>query len=383
MKKQIISILLLLIMATTLLCGCTQYAIISAKGEFESAKAGYYSFYVHWQRDYFKELLRNQGIDLTSNLDAYYTSTATVRQTIINSAKQEYLSFVIVTEKFSELGLSLTDAQIAELEDQYNNEWIQIYGEAGMANILKELDLTKDEFLNLLSLQAKSQAIIDYYYGANGITPVTEEDKKEYYNDNYHRFKYILLSTVDEKDKALSADEIAAKRTLANELNEKIKNGESIAPLIAQYSEDYVKITDSMTADEKASAEENNSKATTEGIICDNSGIFNQTLYTTYNIAVNSQIVSKLQTLKTGESAVVETDNAIWVIQEFDINESEDYYNKRADQIFSSLYTPDLSAKYTRWQSELDYTYDEDVMKELDPGNFTDLFSDIYKDETK
>ena len=59
MKKRILSLLLLAILALGILSvsGCTQYAITSDGETFEEGKSGYYSFYVHWQRDYFKELL--------------------------------------------------------------------------------------------------------------------------------------------------------------------------------------------------------------------------------------------------------------------------------------------------------------------------------------
>ena len=191
-------------------------------------------------------------------------------------------------------------------------------------------------------------------------------------------FKYILLSIVDENDKSLSSDEIEAKRKLANELNEKIKNGESIETLIAQYSEDYAEITDELTEDEKAVAEENNEKAVTEGIICDNTGVFNYTLYSVYNISVNAKIIEKLAELKVGESAVVETDNSIWVIAEYDINEKSEYYEDRKETIYQDLYSDDFNTKYTRWQAAMEYKFNEDILNELDPGNFNDLFSEIY-----
>ncbi len=380
MKKRILSILLLAVLAFGLLCasGCTQYAITSGGENIEAGKSGYYSFYVHWQRDYFKELLKNYNLDINTNLDSAYSSTETVRQAIVSSAKTQYISFVIVSQKFDELGLSLTEEQTKKLDDQYNNEWIKVYGEEGMKNILNTLDLSKDEFMNLLAVQAKSDAILEYYYGDNGQIPISEEDKSKYYDENYLRFKYVLLSTVDEKDKALPTDEIAAKRKLADEIYTKLKNGTAIEEMIAEYSEDYVKKTDGLKDEEKKTAEENNKRALGEGIICDLDGVFNYTLYNTYNIGVNKLIVAKLTTMEVGDSAVVETDNSIWVVKKFDIREDASYYESRKEAIYQNIYMDDFNAKYTRWQADLNYKFSDAVLETLDPGNFSDLFSKVY-----
>ena len=188
----------------------------------------------------------------------------------------------------------------------------------------------------------------------------------------------MLLSTVDEKDKKLPSDELAAKRKLADEIYVKVKDGASMEDMVKEYSEDYIRDFDKMTADEKKSAEESNAKALKDGIICDLDGVFNYTLYNTYNIAVNKLIISKLATMQVGDSAVVETENSLWVIKKYDIREEASYYEDRKVAIFQSIYMDDFNAKYTRWQAELNYKYSDAVLETLDPGNFTDLFSEVY-----
>ncbi len=376
MKKKIIAALLLSVLTVSLiLTGCSK-PVMTANGE--DMKAGYYSFYVHWQRDYYKELLKSYGYDISASIDNYFTETETVRDTIISTAKTQYLSFVVVTEKFEELGLTLTEEQQAEIEKQYSEEWIKIYGESGMKTILKTLGLNKTEFLNLLSVEYKSNAILDYYYGENGVTPITEQDKKDYFYENYYRFKYVLLTTVDEDDKALPADEIVNKRNLAESLCQQAQNGASFEELVSTHSEDYVKITEDMTEADKQSAKDSNEKAVTEGLICDTKGIFNQTLYNYYNICVNQTIVSKLSEMKEGEVTVTEIDNSIWVIKKYDLTEDASYFESRKQTVYQKMYGSDFSNMYTVWLAEMDYNFNEDVIKELDPGTFTDLFSEVY-----
>ena len=98
MKKKIVAVFLLTILSVSMiLTGCSK-PVMTAKGE--DMKAGYYSFYVHWQRDYYKELLKGYNYDITAVIDNYYTETETVRESIINTAKSQYLTFVVVSEKF-------------------------------------------------------------------------------------------------------------------------------------------------------------------------------------------------------------------------------------------------------------------------------------------
>ena len=276
------------------------------------------------------------------------------------------------------MGLSLTEQQQADIEKQYAEEWVETYGESGMKKILKTLGLKQEEFLNLLSVEYKSDAILEYYYGENGVTPITEQDKKDYYNENYYRFKYILFTTVDENDKALPADEIANKRNLAETICNDAKNGASFEDLVAKHSEDYVKITDDMSAEDKASAEESNEDSVTVGLICDNDGIFNQTLYTYYDICVNQSIIKQLDSMSIGDVSVVEIDNSIWVVKKYDVNEDASYFEDRKDSIYQKMYGDDFNNKYTLWLAELDYTFNKEVIEELDPKNFTDLFSEVY-----
>ncbi len=381
MKKKIIaSFLLTVLLVGMVLTGCSK-PVMTAKGE--DMKAGYYSFYVHWQRDYYKELLKNYDYDISAVMDSYYTETQTVRDSIISTAKSQYLTFVTVTEKFEELGLSLTEEQQAEIEKQYNEEWIKVYEEAGMKNILKTLKLKREEFLNLLAVDYKSKAILEYYYGENGITPITQADKKDYYNNNYYRFKYILFTTVDEDDKTIPVDELANKRNLAESLCTQAQNGASFEDLVAKNSEDYVPITDNMSEEDKASAEKSNNDAVTVGLICDSNGIFNQTLYNYYNICVNQTIITRLKSMNVGDVSVVEIDNSIWVIKKYDLNEDSSYFETREEAIFQKMYADDFNNKYTLWLAELDYSFNEEVIEELDPAKFTDLFSKVYNLEEK
>lgn len=386
MKNKVISILLLAVLLLTglSLSGCgDQKAIDSENVVSDAANLGYYSFYVHWQRDYYKQLLKNYGYDINTKLDQPYSNNKTVRETIVDTAKTQFLSFLVITEKFDELNLTLPAETTEKIAKQYDEEWISVYGENGMETILETLGLTKDQFIKLLSVQAKSDMILQYYYGENGQTPITEQDKKDYFNENYQRFKYVLLTTADDNNKPLPAAELQAKRDLSKQLLQQLQDGSlTMEDAIPQYSETYTKITDKMTAEEKTSAENSNKQAVNEGLITDKKGVFNQTLYTMYAVSLDASIITKLSAIKEGEVALVELDNAIWIIEKYDLNEDKSYYENRKESIFQALYGVDFNAKYTRWIADLDYKFNSEALVDLDPGTFADLFSEVYNMET-
>lgn len=70
-----------------------------------------------------------------------------------------------------------------------------------------------------------------------------DEDIKAYYDKDTKRFdkadiRYIFMSKVDDENKALDQDKIDAKKKLADEALNKIKQGEDINKVIEQYTEE-------------------------------------------------------------------------------------------------------------------------------------------------
>ena len=113
MKKQLTTLLLIGALALSLLsfAGCAQRkSVLTINGE--PAPAGYYAFYAHWQRDYMKELLKNAGYDIGSHMDSYYSENQTVKEYIIATAKDRYLSFLAVSKQFDTLGLTLNGEKL-------------------------------------------------------------------------------------------------------------------------------------------------------------------------------------------------------------------------------------------------------------------------------
>jgi len=88
--------------------------------------------------------------------------------------------------------------------------------------------------------------------------PVSDEEAKDYYNENKNSFDKVDISYVTfykydrETFKDLSEQEVEQKKKLANEALEKIRNGENMDSIIKSYTEETVSSDDSSDESEQS-----------------------------------------------------------------------------------------------------------------------------------
>jgi parvulin-like peptidyl-prolyl isomerase len=167
-------------------------------------------------------------------------------------ALQQYKKVMISVLKAKESKPPLTVPQ--EIKDKYDASFTKLINDnfsgkridADKAAVA-ELGVNIDEFKQLLYDQYLSQQFDDKYFNdaiARLLPDVTEADAQAKYNEtptdyNTYTVAHILILTVDPTTgTALSDTAIQDAYTRATELQTKINNGESLADLAAQYSED-------------------------------------------------------------------------------------------------------------------------------------------------
>ncbi len=157
----------------------------------------------------------------------------------MEEAKQQALDYCENHNLLIELGEKMkikfdsdTKKEIKDTKNQIieNNEQINGYEE-----FLKENDIT-DEFIDdLISVSYYSDALKEQMEPKE----YTDEEKREFFKNNYRRAKHILLTTTDaETGDELPEEEVAAIKERAEELLQRARNGEDFDALVAEYSED-------------------------------------------------------------------------------------------------------------------------------------------------
>ncbi len=363
--------------------GCTPKAdasyIITANGEKYPVEP--YLFYLRWMHDYYYAFAQEvadankQSVNWTKVLASTdLTAPLTLSEYLVSSAKSSYLTYVVVNKVFRELGLSLTQEQWDEVDQIIQKDWVMVYGQDGFNSLRNELHMSWEEFRDLMAVQKKSDAIIQYYYGTGGELEISEEEMKDYFEEKYARFKYIVLMTKDDKDKDLSEEELAQKKETRDTVLARLEEGAAFEDLIREYSEDYVRDTSDLTTAEKESAEKQNTMVTEDGLVTNTDGVFDSALATYYSIKVDTDVVDKVFTIKEGEYTTVEIDDSIWIVKRYSTGEKEEYFESAREDCFSALYASDLNTKFTKWTAELNYAYNDAALTTYAPENLTVLF---------
>ena len=96
---------------------------------------------------------------------------------VLKTGKAYVQKYIAVEMEFENLGLSLTDDEIAEIETSMESYW-GYYGE-----FYSENGIGEESFKDIMTLNYKSSAVFSAYYGEDGSFEVPEDDMLSYYDE--------------------------------------------------------------------------------------------------------------------------------------------------------------------------------------------------------
>ncbi len=179
-----------------------------------------------------------------TDLSADLTDGYTMEQWVLDCAKDYVSQIVVINQKAAELGISLSDEEMAEIDADLQS-FADTYYEGDTDKVLSENDMTRDFYYAQVTASLLYNKIFEHYYGADGEN-LSDEDAISYAKDNgYLHAKHILLKTVDDSRQPLDDETVAAKKAQAEELLAELKNcpadelEDKFDALIEEYSEDY------------------------------------------------------------------------------------------------------------------------------------------------
>ncbi len=149
------------------------------------------------------------------------------------------------------------EEQIKESVDSFIDDDIKEIGSRSALNTeLAKYKLNVKALSKIYELEIKKSMVEDYLFGENGTHKVTEDEREEYYKENYVRVKHVLVNTVDKyvldedgerivdtstgyyKTEKLTDKEKEEKKALAKEIYDKAQSGDDFEKLIEKYNED-------------------------------------------------------------------------------------------------------------------------------------------------
>ncbi|MBP3380512.1 MAG: hypothetical protein J6K77_06600 [Ruminococcus sp.] len=256
--------------------------------------------------------VRNSNIDSIDSTDW-----------IQNKATEYAVDYVNIQKEFEAIGGTLTQEEIDSAEEMANSFYAQneLYAENGVS-----LDSMIDIALGIY----KEQAIFKHYYGFDSEEGCSEDELKDYFDENYARVKYLQISLTDSEGNKVSADEERKLRTLAEEYAEQI-NSKSTELEKLQEVEAVSQAYDEYKAASTTTAADVAVVTTTTTTTSDAS---ETTTTTTTDPYANERLVKK-NTTTTADAASNETVGTQAQTEEED--ESTENANKFNDFIFGEL----------------------------------------------
>ncbi|MBR1593053.1 MAG: hypothetical protein IJ666_08635 [Ruminococcus sp.] len=162
---------------------------------------------------------------------------------IQDKATQYCEDYAAIRQEFERLGLELTSEDLDQIDlmAEYYFSADSRYSENG---------ITEDTIRDIAASTLEEQAVFEHYYGLGGEKSCTEDELKDYFDENFARVKYFTISMTDDEGNALGDDEKRELRKKAEiyvkQINAKSGELDKMLELDAA-SDDYNEYLDSLT----------------------------------------------------------------------------------------------------------------------------------------
>lgn len=296
---------------------------------------------------------------------------------IQDKATEYCRDFVAISKEFDAIGAELTSEEKDEAADMAAYYY-------SLDTRLEENGISLDTMKLMAENSYKEQKIFEYYYGFEGEKGCSEDELKDYFDDNFARVKYVSISLLDDEGNELPEDEQRALRKKAegyvHQINDKAREIDKMHEMDA-VQEDY----NEYVAAQTTAAEDEVSPETTTTTTTEES---EET--TTTDPYANERVVQRnTTTTKSADSAEDDTTTTAaeetvtddykykeFIFNELELNKATIYdYN---DTTIYIILRGDLRERMT----EDDY-WSEDYIQNLQSMRYYDEYVDFLDSKAK
>lgn len=228
---------------------------------------------------------------------------------IQNKATEYCLTIAAIENEFNRIGGQLTSEELTEIDkvaDGFvDSEQNSIYtkngvGKESLKNVISATGSGSNYYGGYEYMQ---KYIFDHYYGFEGEKGCSEEELKDYFDENFARVKYISINMTDENGEALGDDEKKKLRSKADEYAKEINNEKDIMDKMHrmdEMQEDYDEYVASMTT--TAEGEETTTTTTTTTTTATETDEDGNVVTTTTDPYENERLVQRYTTTTADET---------------------------------------------------------------------------------
>lgn len=219
-------------------------------------------------------------------------------QSVKDWSKDRALQYVgayyYICDKFDELGLTLTEADLNAIDNGANSLW------AYYKDSMETAGISEASFKKAYAEHnVRAQLVLQAMYGEGGEKEVSESELSDYYTENYWSYEYMYVSKSkfdeDGNSVALEDDELKELQDTLQEYADKVNDGDMT---FAEAYSEYSTLSATTPQHEAPGATKKDS--------------------------VHTNISSELPDMEDGEVKLVEVDAGIYLVEKLSI---EDYFD--------------------------------------------------------
>lgn len=310
---------------------------------------------------------------------------------IQDKATEYCMNIAAVEKEFEKIGGELTSDELKEIDQmadqRVDSDGTDIYSKNGVGKdsirtIIKATGSGNNYFGEYEYMQ---KAIFDHYYGFEGEKGCTEDELKDYFDENFARVKYISINLADEEGEPLSDDDKRALRRKAEEyvreVNAETDNMEKMYKM-NEMQEDYDEYISTQTT---ASGDEETATTTTTTTTA---GTDSTQTTTTTDPYENERLVQRYTTTtadETEDDSAVTTTTAEETDEEKADREYKQFVFEKLEMNKATLYEYDENTLYVVIRGDLrermteDDFWSEDYIYSLQLLRYNDDFMDYME----
>lgn len=372
------------------LCGCDRGYIMTVDGI--EIRNGIYITYLRSAYSMAQEELQKQQSDTSegnAESSGSETSVPITEETIDGKSGSQWIKdeallavrrFVAVQRKSEELGISLTDEEISEVNSNINESWntenqyiYYIYGYATLGEYYESQGVSEESIREIQKVNKLQEKLFDHYYKKGGELEVKESEIDEYLKENYASVKSLPFSFTTASGTVLESD--ADKKTIkdkAQKYADRINNGEAVADVFYDY---YMEAAEENAAakaetDYKEDNEEGLTKeewikklVEAQNITKVSSEDELLTVITKDTNAYDSKAVEYIMSAPADNKAVLfEAESCVYIIIKNDVTENSKWKEENNDTILSEMKTDDFRSMFDLFAQNYEVKLDESLV---------------------
>ena len=338
-------------------------------------RAGIFIFYTLTS---YYEATEIVGSDATAEeIEDAHIDNLEAAEWIQNKATEYCAEYVAVEKEFDKIGAELTSEELDTIESS-----VEQY--AGM-DIYVENGIGEESVRDIMTNEYKRQHVFDYYYGFDGEWGMSEDELKDYFDDNFARVKYVTLSYLDADGNELDDSGKKEIREMAEDYADRVNSKSDDMDKLFEMNEVKDDYNDYVAEQSAASSEDTSTTTTTTTTTTSSS---ETTTTTTTNPYANELLLQKQTTTTPDEDSEAVTTTTTepsatqksqenlnkFVFNELDeLNKAVVFDDEENDAIYVVI-RADLRERMT----EDDY-WSEDYIEALQSMNFEEDFMDYIE----